>query len=68
MSHCIDCGTEIVETGIESDVLRCPGCEYRMNLKKAMRKTTLYCIIAIVILGLGANLLFTILRFLFLTF
>ena len=63
---CLDCGTIVtnIEFGAEEGEVRCFDCEYRKNLKKAIRKTTLYCFISILLLGLGAYILFLILSYL----
>ncbi|MHA2180420.1 MAG: hypothetical protein ACXAAH_03235 [Promethearchaeota archaeon] len=65
MPECLECGLNIkyMESGV-GDV-RCYDCEYRNNLKKAIRKTSLYCLISIALLGLWGYTQFLILSAIF---
>ena len=59
MSACQDCGVDVIIEEYGTGEVRCSDCEYRMNLKKATRKTILYCFICINLLGLGGFAFFS---------
>jgi DNA-directed RNA polymerase subunit RPC12/RpoP len=49
----VDCGKEVEEVEIDAIDIRCPNCEYRLNINRSIKKVSEYCVITLGILILG---------------